>query len=233
MTRVVVMEVHPGLRKYRRAEYTVFTIEGENTFGFQKVVRDHILAETGNIAVHVRALKMINSGFVGLLMFLYKEVSRTGRRFILYNPNQRLRDLILVMGLDRELVTTTGVEDLPPSTLGFSLDDEGDLGDCIHSYRVQGFRILSIEGRATSLLSDRLRALVQEDAGNVAIHIGALEALDSTFFETVLDLHRRRAEAGRDLPLLNPSIEFHGRLRKEGVEQRMTIVTALDQLVKV
>ncbi len=231
MARQNVVEVCAGLRKFRRDDYTVFTIEGENSLPFQQMIRDAVQAETGAVAIHVRSLKMISSGFVGLLMYLYKEMVRRNRRYLLLNPNLRLRDLVLVMGLNQELAVITSVVDLPPDVLGLDLTEEGEIAPGLWSYRVPKSRILSIEGRPASQAVDRLREILQTCVERVAVHVGTLESgVAPELHAVVLEMMEKGRRPGMDPSLLNPSIEFHERLRKGGLEQRFPIVTALDQL---
>lgn len=230
MSRALVVEVLPGLRKFRRGEWTVFTADGENTAQFQQALREHVLAELGHVAVHLRSMKNLSSSLIGLLMLLLKDLRRLGRRFSLLNPGPRTRDLILIMRLDQDLPIHTSVDDLPPETLGIEFVGEGSLLAGLSCCRAGGVRVLSLEGVASAASMDRIRRELESDPNPIALHVGASEGIDSTFVQMLLSLEKSRKESGLGLPLLNPSIQLHSRLRKEGFEQRLTIFTSLEQV---
>ena len=220
-----------GLRKHHRGDLTIFTIDGENSRSFQDAIRDAVQVVSGDVAVHVRRLKMINSSFLGLLMHLFKNSTRHGHRFLLLNPYRRLRDLILIMALHQELEVLTTVEDLPPESLGLPPLVEEEIQSGLKSIRIHDLQILSIDGNLDSTTIDRAAEIIETATTPIALHIGALQGPDVEGLHERLG-HLAGAASGPEgnLRLLNPSIEFQEHARKGDIEQNIVIVTTLDDL---
>ena len=225
-----VVSLCEGLCKHRRGDLMIFTIDGENSRSFQGAIRDAVLEETGDVAIHVRRLKMINSSFLGLLMHLFKNASRHEHRFLLLNPYQRLRDLILIMALHQELEILTTIEDLPPESLGLPPLEKEEIQPGLHAIHLRDLQILSLDGEVDPTTVDRSLEIIEATTAPIVLHIGALRGADVTSLHERLGRVAAASRPGGKIRLLNPSIEFHDHARKTEIEPELAIVTALDGL---
>ncbi|MDP7035435.1 MAG: STAS domain-containing protein [Planctomycetota bacterium] len=225
-----VTEVHPGILCHQRKRFTVYTLDGDNTPEMQDKIREILAKDTPEaLAIHVHRSRHLNSRFVGLLILLYKEMLSRKRRYVLLNPNDRMRDLILIMNLHDEFEIVTQVLDLPPSHLGISCTGPESV-EGFDQYLCRPWVILSLSGPLDPSGFDRLLQRCREIQEPLAIHFGSILPLPPQMTDSLVELFQWREN--QDLPtrLFQPNLHLHNEIRKNRQEERLTFCYSISEL---
>lgn len=229
-------EISKGITRYRYGAYTTFLVEGENSFRMQNLIREAAEREPGDIALHVRKLRQINSGFIGLVMMLHRDLTKRGRKLVLLNPSGKMRDLILVMNLHDELTVMTRLEDKAPASQAEAtprLQFVEQLADGIRKYAVGGYTIISVAGEECGEdFETQLRRAVQNEPGRVVVHVDEKVRVGESSVAMLHALAQESSKAGREFGLYNPSMQLHALVRECEYEEEMPIFTDLEMLLR-
>ena len=225
-----VTEIHPGIFRHQSGRFTVYTLDGDNTAEMQDKIREILAKDSPEaLAIHVHRSRHLNSRFVGLLILLYKEMLSRKRRYVLLNPNDRMRDLILIMNLHDEFEIVTQVLDLPPSHLGVPCTGPESV-EGFDQYRCRSWIILSLSRPLEPSGLDRLLQRCREIREPLAIHFGSILPLPPQMTDSLVELFQWREAQNLSTRLFQPNLHLHNEIRKNRHEERLPFCYSISEL---